>query len=124
MKRGRGTAALLLALTFVVGGLSGMALEEAAGIDWFEFLDEDSDDGAELMTGITLTPEQREKIDDIVDRQEDQLEEYWAARMPEIRTVLQGTYGEIRALLDPAQQAQFDRKVANLGERIPLEFRD
>ena len=124
MKRGKGMAVLLLAVTFVVGGFSGMALEEATGIDWFEFLDDENDDGTELMTGIDLTADQREKIDDIVDRQEDELEDYWEARMPEIRTVLDGTYGEIRALLDPSQQAQFDRRVANLGGRIPVEFRD
>jgi Spy/CpxP family protein refolding chaperone len=124
MKRGRTTAILLLALTFVVGGLSGMALEEGAGLDWFEFLDDDNEDGAELMTGINLTADQREKIDDIIDRQEDELEDYWESRMPEIRTVLDGTYAEIRALLDPSQQQQFDRKVASLGGQIPVEFRD
>lgn len=126
MKRAKGVAVLLLSLSFVIGGLSGMALEEAAGLDWFEFLDEESDDAGEteLMTGMTLTPAQREKVDDILDRQEDQLEDYWEARMPEIRTVLAGTYGEIRALLDPAQQAQFDARVRELNGRIPIEFRD
>ena len=64
------------------------------------------------------------KIDDIIDRQEDELEDYWESRMPEIRTVLDGTYAEIRALLDPSQQQQFDRKVASLGGQIPVEFRD
>ena len=88
------------------------------------FLDDDNEDGAELMTGINLTADQREKIDDIIDRQEDELEDYWESRMPEIRTVLDGTYAEIRALLDPSQQQQFDRKVASLGGQIPVEFRD
>jgi Spy/CpxP family protein refolding chaperone len=126
VKRAKGVAVLLLSLSFVIGGLSGMALEEAAGLDWFEFLDEESDDAGEteLMTGMKLTPAQREKVDDILDRQEDQLEDYWEARMPEIRTVLAGTYGEIRALLDPAQQAQFDARVRELNGRIPIEFRD
>ena len=124
MKRGKGLAVALLAVTFAVGGLAGMALEEATGIDWFEFLDDENDDGTELMTGITLTDEQRERIDDIIDRQEDELESYWEARMPEIRTVLDGTYGEIRALLDPSQHAEFDKRVASLGGRIPVEFRD
>ncbi len=124
MKRGKGMAVFLLAVTFGIGGLAGMALEESTGIDWFEFLDDDNDDGAELMTGINLTADQREKIDDIIDRQEDELEDYWEARMPEIRGVLDGTYGEIRALLDPSQQALFDKRVATLSGRIPVEFRD
>lgn len=126
MTRAKWVAVLLLSVAFVVGGLGGMALEEAAGLDWFEFLDEESDDAdeTELMAGITLTPEQQKKIDDILDRQEDELEDYWEARMPEIRTVLAGTYGEIRGLLDTAQQAEFDRRVRELDGRIPIEFRD
>ena len=40
-RRGQLAAALLLLLTFSVGALSGMAAEEAFGLDWFDFLDED-----------------------------------------------------------------------------------
>ena len=126
MKRSRGLAVLLLSVTFVVGSLAGMAIEEATGIDWFEFLDDDARDDAapQLMAGIELTSEQREKIDDIADAQEDRLEDYWKARMPEIKTVVDSSYAEIRALLTPAQQTVFDRRVRELNGRIPEEFRD
>lgn len=127
MNRTRGLAVLLLSLTFAVGGLAGMALEEATGIDWFEFLDEDNDnagDSARLMAGIDLTANQKSKIDEILDTQEDRLENYWEARMPEIRTIVAGSYTEIRALLTPEQQSVFDRRVKDLDGRIPEEFKD
>ena len=125
MTRTRGIAVLLLALTFGLGALSGMAIEEATGIDWFEFLDEeDEDDEPQLMAGIELSADQREKVDSIVDRQEDQLEDYWESRMPEIRGILAGSYAEIRALLTPEQQTVFDRRVRDLDGQVPDEFRD
>ena len=124
-RRARIVAGLLLALTFVIGGLTGMALEEALGIDWFEFLDEDhpaSDD--RLLAGLELSGEQRERVDEILERQEDRLEEYWESRLPEIQGILQQSYAEVRVLLTPEQQAVFDQRVRELDGRVPEEIRD
>ncbi len=104
-----------------------MALEEATGIDWFEFLDDDSDGDAqnsELMAGLQLSAYQRGQIEAIVERQEDALEDYWESRMPDITGILTKSYAEIRVLLTPAQQTVFDRRVRELEGRIPEEFRD
>ncbi len=127
MTRTKGIAALLLALTFTLGAFSGMAIEEATGIDWFEFLDDDSDDDAqdsELMAGLELSAYQRGRIEAIVERQEDALEDYWESRMPDITAILTKSYAEMRVLLTPAQQTVFDRRVRELEGRIPEEFRD
>ena len=126
MRKQRGIAILLLSLTFILGGLSGMALEEATGIDWFEFLDDDRDDAPEsrLMDGIALTSEQKVKVEAIVEAQEDKVEDYWEARMPEIRGILASSYAEIRLLLTPEQQAVFDKRVKALDGKVPEEFRD
>lgn len=125
MRRPRLVATLLLALAFAVGGLAGMALEEALGIDWFEFLDEDSDDTEDLLlAGLDLTREQRARAEDILEREEDKLEEYWESRIPEIQGMLRTTYAEIRAILTPAQQPIFDDRVRELGGRVPGEIRD
>lgn len=118
-------AALLLGLTFVVGGLTGMALEEALGIDWFEFLDEDyGQDDDRLLTGLDLTRDQQARAERILEREEDRLEDYWEERLPEIQGILQETYGEIRGILTPAQQERFDQRLRELGSRVPEEFRD
>ena len=123
MKRAGRVAGLLLA-TFAVGGLAGMAIEEAAGLDWFDSLDQDESEDVRLLEGLALTQDQREAIERILDRQEDALEDYWKARMPEIQGILAGSYGEIRELLTPEQQARFDTRVRGLGGRVPVEFRD
>ena len=124
MGRGRFVAALMLLLTFAVGGLSGMVAEEAFGLDWFDFLDEDAGGEDRLLRGLNLTNEQRSSTDAVLDRQEDQLEEYWKARLPEIRRILQQSHGEIRALLTPEQQARFDERVRALGDENPMDLGD
>ncbi len=117
MRRPRAVAALLLALTFATGGLAGMALEEAAGLDWFDFLDEDARRDDRLLEGIGLSGPQREQVERILERQEDRLEEYWNARLPEMQAVAAGSYDEIRAVLTPEQRAVFDRRVEARGAR-------
>jgi Spy/CpxP family protein refolding chaperone len=112
MRRPRAVAAVLLALTFATGGLTGMAVEEALGLDWFDFLDEDARPDERLLQGVRLTGEQREQVDRILDRQEERLEQYWAARLPEMQAIADGSYAEIRAILTPQQRAVFDRRVA------------
>ena len=127
MKRAGNVAALLLILTFSVGALAGMAIEEATGIDWFEFLDQDRDDDTDdvrLLNGLQLSAAQREKIDEIVDRQEDDLEAYWKGRMPEIEAIMARSYAEIRTHLNTDQQAVFDGTVRKLKGSVPEEFKD
>lgn len=117
MRRPRAVATLLLALTFVSGGMAGMALEEAAGLDWFDFLDEDARRDDRLLDGIGLSAPQRERVDRILGRQEERLEEYWDARLPEMQAIAAGSYDEIRAVLTPPQRAVFDRRVEERGAR-------
>ena len=124
MKRAGGVAVLLLLVTFGVGAMAGMAIEEAAGIDWFDFLDRDEQEDVRLLDGMSLTADQRGAIERILDRQDDSLEQYWEARMPEIHGILASSYDEIRALLSPAQRERFDQRVHDLGGRVPVEFRD
>ena len=123
--RARAVAATLLLVTFAVGALSGMALEEALGIDWFEFLDEDTDEAEDsLLVGLDLDRSQRARAEEILERQEDRLEDYWEGRVPEIQGILQESYREIRALLAPDQQPLFDERVRDLRGRVPVEARD
>lgn len=125
MRSARSTATLLLALTFIVGGLSGMALEEAAGLDWFDFLDSDPQEmEATLMEGITLSASQRAGVERVLDRQEDELEAYWTDRLPAIDSLLRRSYADLRTLLTPEQQAVFDARVERIGARVPKEFHD
>jgi Spy/CpxP family protein refolding chaperone len=123
--RARSIGALLLLVAFTVGSLTGMALEEALGIDWFEFLDEDTDEPEDsLLVGLSLTREQRARAEEILERQEARLEEYWEGRLPEIQGILEESYAEIRSLLTPEQRPAFERRVRDLRGRVPEEARD
>jgi Spy/CpxP family protein refolding chaperone len=118
-------AGALLLLTFSVGAMSGMALEEAMGLDWFDFLEEDREDSGErLLDGLGLTAQQERQAKRVLEQQEDSLEAYWEQRLPEINRMVAQSYAEIRLLLTPTQQSAFDKRLRSLGGRLPEELRD
>ena len=123
--RARLIALSLLFLSFLVGGLAGMALEEAAGLDWFEFLDEDNDGGDDqLLAGLALTADQRKNAEEALERQEHRLEQYWETRLPELKGMLDSTYAGIRMMLSPEQRVEFDRRIRDLDGELPAELSD
>lgn len=122
MSRPRVVGILLLAAAFAVGGMAGMAAEEALGLDWFDFLDEDAQPGEDrLFAGLALTAEQERRIDDARERREDRLEVYWESRLPDIQRIMADSYGEMRQALTPEQQPAFDRRVAELRARTSAD---
>lgn len=121
-QRARAVGILLLASTFLVGGMAGMAAEEALGLDWFDFLDEDAqpaEDG--LFAGLSLSAAQRRRIDAIQERREDRLEAYWESRLPDIQRIMGDSYAEMRGVLTPEQRPVFDRRVRDLAGRISAD---
>jgi Spy/CpxP family protein refolding chaperone len=121
-QRARVVGALLLAATFAVGGLAGMAAEEALGLDWFDFLDEDAGPAEDrLFAGLSLSAEQKERIDAIQDRREDRLEAYWESRLPDIQRLMGDSYGEMRQVLTPEQRPEFDRRVRAMRGRVSAD---
>ena len=75
--RARAVGVLLLAASFAVGSLAGMAAEEALGLDWFDFLDEVAlasprpsphteaergDARTRLLAALRLLPEDRREV--------------------------------------------------------------
>ena len=113
-------AAVMLALVFGVGGLTGMALEEGLGLDWFDFLDEDNEEvDDEILSGLELTEEQRARVDGILEAQEERLEDYWESRIPDMRGIVGISFQEIRAILTPEQREVFDRRVRERGLPVP-----
>ncbi|HEX6910356.1 MAG TPA: hypothetical protein VF142_08170 [Longimicrobium sp.] len=121
-QRARAVGILLLAASFVVGGLAGMAAEEALGLDWFDFLDEDAVPADErLFTGMGLTEAQRRQIEGIRGRREERLEAYWEGRLPDIVRIMDDAYGEMRQVLTAAQRPDFDRRVGALRGRISAD---
>ena len=120
MRRTRLIAALTVAAAFSAGALSGMVAEEALGLDWFDFLDEDEVEDS-ILAGLDLSGAQRDEADEVLDRQEDRLEDYWEGRLPELQAILRESHAEIRQILTPEQQRVFDQRVRELGTYIPPE---
>src|SRR5690606_6914878 len=115
-RRPRLVASAMLLLTFAVGGLAGMALEEGLGLDWFDFLDEDERPAADrLLAGLNLSASQAAEIDEILDDQELELEAYWESRIPDMRSIVAESYGRVRLVLTPAQQETFDERIREEG---------
>lgn len=113
-------AALLLVLSFVVGSVTGMVLEEALGIDWFDFLDADEHSGEQaLLRDLDLSADQSGHIEAIVDEREDRLESYWESQLPEIMAIIEASRSDIRAVLTPSQVSEYDR---GLGRLAPQRY--
>lgn len=119
-RHARLAAAAMLLLVFGVGALTGMAVEEGFGLDWFDFLDEDERvvDQA-LLGGLDLSSEQQERIAAIQEEQERRLESYWRDRVPELRSIVDDADARIRAILTPEQRATFDERIRVRGARLP-----
>ena len=121
-RRPRLVAGAMLLLTFIVGSMAGMAGEEALGIDWFDFLDEDNRSAERaLLADLRLSGEQRRQVEAILDRRERRLEAYWEERIPEMRALVASSYEEVRAILDPAQRERFDQRIRSQGIPLPEE---
>ena len=113
-------AAAMLLLTFVVGGLAGMVLEEGLNLDWFDFLDEDERPAAAcLLTGLNLSATQQDEIEQILDDQDGRLEQYWKSRIPEMRLIVAASYERIRLVLTPGQREAFDERIRAQGLPFP-----
>ena len=127
--RSRRTALMLLLLTFFVGGMSGMAVEEALGLDWFDFLDEDamtenpgSDQAFLIQLGVDA--DQRSRIENIFRDQDQQLEAYWRGQLPALHAIVEKTDARIDSVLTPEQRAAFKQRIKNRGSSVPAPTGD
>lgn len=131
-RRVRRTAILVLLAVFLAGGLAGWVAEEVA--EEFHWLDrhpghdgerndgEPLDDDAEerFLEGLGLTAVQLDSVDELLDRREDRLEDYWRSHLPDLQAVIDSSRQEIRALLAPGQRTAYDRWLGSRpGPGIP-----
>ena len=112
----------MLILAFGAGGLTGMAVEEGLGLDWFDFLDEDTGEvDNQILAGLQISEDQRDRIEEILDAQERSLEEYWESHIPDMRAIVSVSYGRVREVLTSEQREIFDRRISEQGIPIPQE---
>ena len=119
----RRTAVILLVAVFLAGGATGWLLEDLVeDIHWSggrgdapspdpHHDDEPFDDDAEedFLESLGLSKAQLDSVDELLERREDGLEDYWKTRLPDLQAVIDSSRHEIRDLLSPEQQAAYDR---------------
>ena len=109
----------LLAATFAAGGLAGAAFERVA----FARPAEDAAarevrcEGEGKKKGLIVdqvnpTPEQRARIDAIMERRRVQMDAFWDGEGQRLRAIVDSTRAEVRQVLTPEQAAEYDRLVA------------
>jgi hypothetical protein len=104
----------LLAVTFVVGALAGTAFgrvlsagEPAPGSP---AATECRDRGPHhIFDELDLPPEQRSRIDAIMARRRARTDSLWQTDGARIRAAVDSTRAEIRAVMTPAQAAEYDQ---------------
>jgi len=72
----------------------------------------------QLFSAIKATPEQRVKIDAIVQSSREKIQAIFAQTQPRITAIRQASRNEIRALLNPEQQKTFDQLDAKMEEKF------
>ncbi len=109
MTKSRGGALLLLIGTFVLGGLLGGTLTS-----WGErrshgqHRDRPRPTYVErLGQDLNLTPEQREQIQEVLDRHQPAMDSLWAQMRPAFESERQAIRQEVNTLLTPEQQAKY-----------------
>lgn len=76
-----------------------------------------------LFEGISLTPDQRAKVDSIIKHYREEMPSFTPGSPPDsatrekVRGLFRRQADDLRAVLTPAQQTTFDRNVATMRER-------
>src|ERR1044071_5999397 len=111
--RARALGFVLILATFIVGAFSGAAFERVLSAREPAPADRCTSTslpvpfhkprGSMLIDRIDLTPEQRKKIDVLLDHRRQQTDEMWRAQKPIFRAIVDSTRAEIRTLLTDEQ---------------------
>lgn len=124
----RAAAAVLLALTFVVGVLTGVVLDRALlpGPPRWEREERVRESYRDrLARELQLTPQQQAQIDSILRTQQAQVRALRRRVAPEFRRIFQETRRKIEAVLTPEQRARLEELRARWDrERRARDERD
>jgi Spy/CpxP family protein refolding chaperone len=114
-QRTRLTGAVLLATVFVVGALSGAAIDRAVSSrdarthDRAGQRDRQNRTHHYVFEQLDLTKQQRTRIDSVLDVRRNQVSAFWDSAGPHWRAIVDSTKSGIRAVLTPEQRTEYDR---------------
>ncbi len=116
-RRARLLGATLLAAVFVGGAFSGAAVDRmiASGAGAAQPPAEpDRREGRDEHRGyifeqLDLAPEQRARIDAVLEHRRAQMDTFWIEARPRLRSIVDSAREDIREVLTPEQRAEYDR---------------
>jgi Spy/CpxP family protein refolding chaperone len=108
-RRARVTGIAILAIMFVVGALSGAAAMRVVNADEKPMRVGPQRAHPDLLERLELTPEQRVRIDGILERRRAEMEAFWDQHRPVLRAITDSARAELRAVLTPEQREVEER---------------
>lgn len=122
-KRAQAMGLLMLVIIFAVGAMTGAATMRVTRGDGAEARDaaESRERRPSLWETLDLTPEQRARVDDIMERRRGEVQAFWNEHGPQLRAVMDSARADVREVLTPEQQAIeaefFAERRKHYGER-------
>ena len=115
----------LLVATYIAGAFSGAAFDRLLGADPVNVTrsttepapkkhpddrdHEPRDREADIFDRLGLTPEQRARVNEILEARKTHVDAFWNEAGPRLRAIVDSTRAEIREVLTPEQRAEYDR---------------
>ena len=122
-KRAQTVGLLMLVIIFAVGAMTGAATMRVTSGDSAEPREavESRERRPSLWETLDLTPEQRARVDDIMERRRGEVQAFWNEHGPQLRAVMDSARADVREVLTPEQQAIeaefFAERRKHYGER-------
>lgn len=100
----------LVAVTFLVGGLAGAALDRVLTTDLGDHPAAEAPQG-HIIDQVEMTAEQRARIDGILERRSERMKAAWAEISPRLEAITDSARHEIMQVLTPEQQVEYERRL-------------
>ncbi len=101
----------LIAVTFVVGGLAGAAVDRVVTADPSRRDAPADARRTHVIDQVEMTAEQRARIDAILERRSERMKAAWAEISPRLEVITDSARLEIMQVLTPEQRADYERRL-------------
>lgn len=108
----------LLAVAFIVGALSGAAVDRVLSADEPERVERDRDHngndgrGRYIIDRVDMAEDQRTAIDQILEQRTERMRAVWREVEPRLDAITDSARSEIMQVLTPEQRAEYERMLA------------
>jgi hypothetical protein len=109
---------VLIAVTFLVGGMAGAAVDRVLTADTVRRAAPADEGRGHVIDQVPMTAEQRATIDGILERRSERMKAAWSEISPRLEAITDSARMEIMTVLTPEQRADYELRLeARLRER-------